>query len=310
MDGPVTRRETAMKLTQFTKGRCLIVQHRLAPQNAFPAQHLDVLIAYLSLLYPPPGAYHLPVPASHIVLAGDSSGTQLVVSLIQIILSTQKRQASSHPILRFQGRMVELPMPAGFVMQSPSFDHMGNCLPTYHTNEAYDIFPNTWPCYEPNFPADEAWPTDPPRGNLYCELNMLGHPLVSPIATKSWKGAPPMYIAIGSAERNLDAARVVAQTAAKEGVVVLWDEYELMPHNWPMLCKSYPQASKCYETWAGMCSKLGQGIVMKSTGTLTSWGDLKITTVDVSQLTPLTREEVERLVESKLDGGHVLKSTL
>ena len=106
--------------------------------------------------------------------------------------------------------MVELPMPAGLVMLSPSFDHMGNCLPTYHTNGAYDIFPDTWPCYEPNFHADEPLPTDPPRGNLCCELNMLGHPLVNPIAAKSWKGAPSICIAIDSAERNLDGARVVA----------------------------------------------------------------------------------------------------
>ena len=299
MNGPASCREAAMKLAQLTKRWCLIVQHCLAPQDAFPAQPLDVLIAYLSLLYLPAGAYHSPVSASQIVFASDSSGAQLVLSLIQIILAAQKRQASSSPTLRFHGRTVELHLPAGVAIQSPGLDHMGNCLPTFHTNGAVDIFPDVWPGYEPGFPADEAWPTDPPRGNYYCESSLLGHPLVSPLVAKSWKGTPPMYIAIGSAECNLDATRVVAQTAARQGVIVIWDEYELMPHNWPMVLKMYPQTSRCYQSWAEACTKFVRAEVIVITGTFISWGSLAITEIDVENLMSLTMEEVDRLVRSK-----------
>lgn len=264
-----------MKLGQLTKGRCLIVQHRLAPQNAFPAQPLDVLIAYLSLLYPPPGAYHSPVAASQIVLAGDSSGAQLALSLIQIILTAQKRQASSRPTLWFHGRIVELPLPAGVAMQSPGFDHQGDCLPSWFTNGPYDIFPDVSPSNEPDFPADEAWPTDPPRGSYYCDSSMLCHPLVSPLAAKSWIGAPAMYIAMGSTERNADSTKVVAQAAAKQGVIVIWDEYEFLPHNWPMVLKTYPHARRCYESWAEACSRFVSGEVINTIGWFTQWESLK-----------------------------------
>ncbi|MCJ1264463.1 hypothetical protein MMC22_004335 [Lobaria immixta] len=316
INGPAARRGIAMKLAQLTQGRCLIVQHRLAPQSAFPAQPLDVLIAYLSLLYPTPGAYHSPAAASHIVLAGDSSGAQLALSLIQTILTAQKQQASSRPTLRFNGRTVELPLPAGVAMQSPGLDHQGDCLPSWFTNGPYDIFPDVPPCYEPGFPADEAWPTNPPRGSFYCDSSVLCHPLVSPLAAKSWTGAPAMYISIGSTERNSDATRVVAQTAAKQGVAVIWDEYEFLPHVWPMVLKTYPQTLKCYQSWAEACSRFVSGEVINTTGRFTQWDDLKTRKIDVENVTSLSMGEVERLKRSRqrlvrpFTGEQVIKSTL
>lgn len=305
-----------MKLAQLTKGRCLIVQHRLAPQNAFPAQLLDVLIAYLSLLYPPPGAYHSPVAAPHIVLAGDSSGAQLALSLIQIILTAQKQQESSLPTLRFNGHTVELLLPAGVAMLSPGFDHQGNCLPSWFTNGSYDIFPDVSPGYEPGFHADEAWPTNPPRGSYYCDSSMLCHPLVSPLAAKSWIGAPAIYIAVGSNERNADSTKVVAQSAAKQGVTVIWDEYEFLPHTWPLVLKTYPHTSRCYQSWAEACSRFVSGEIISTTGRFTQWENLKTRKVDVENLTSFTTGEVERLMRSKQrlvkpwTGERVIKPTL
>lgn len=99
MNGPATRRATATKLAELTRGRCLIVQHRLAPQKPLPAAILDILVAYLSLLYPLPDLYHKPVPASHIVLAGDSSGAQAALSIIQVIFATRIRQGTDDATL-------------------------------------------------------------------------------------------------------------------------------------------------------------------------------------------------------------------
>lgn len=75
---PCTYRPVTKKLAKLTGGRCYSVRYRLAPQNPFPAAVLDALVAYLTLLYPPPDAYHEPVKPEHIVFAGDRYDAPLV----------------------------------------------------------------------------------------------------------------------------------------------------------------------------------------------------------------------------------------
>lgn len=68
---PATHRPTTKKIAKLTGGRCYSVRYRLAPQNPFPAALIDALQSYLTLLYPPPGAFHDAVKPEHIVFAGD-----------------------------------------------------------------------------------------------------------------------------------------------------------------------------------------------------------------------------------------------
>jgi len=68
---PRTYRNTTKKLAKLTGGRLFVVRYRLAPAHVFPAALLDALVAYLTLLYPPPDAYHEPIPPEQIVVAGD-----------------------------------------------------------------------------------------------------------------------------------------------------------------------------------------------------------------------------------------------
>jgi hypothetical protein len=68
---PATHRDTTKKLAKITGGRCYSVRYRLAPQHPFPAALLDALVSYMTLLYPPPGAYHDPVDPKHLVISGD-----------------------------------------------------------------------------------------------------------------------------------------------------------------------------------------------------------------------------------------------
>ena len=68
---PASHRPTTKKLAKITGGRCYSVRYRLAPGHAFPAALLDAFVSYLTLLYPPPDAYHEPVRPEHIVVSGD-----------------------------------------------------------------------------------------------------------------------------------------------------------------------------------------------------------------------------------------------
>lgn len=71
MMDPVTHRDTTKKIAKMTGGRCYSVRYRLSPAHAFPSALLDAFVSYLTLLYPPPDAYHEPVMANDIVIAGD-----------------------------------------------------------------------------------------------------------------------------------------------------------------------------------------------------------------------------------------------
>ena len=128
---------------------------------------------------------------------------------------------------------------------------------------------------------------------------MLYHPLVCPLAIKDWKNFPPLYMAMGSKERIVDGAKVVAQRAARQGVPIIWDEYEDMPHNWPMVFPKYSHSAKCYRRWSDACSRFAEGAPVQTEGTFTHFQSLHTRNIDVKNLTSLTTEEVESLLRSK-----------
>ena len=134
-------------------------------------------------------------------------------------------------------------MPAGLTMLSPSLSQLPEVFTSYGANAASDIIAEKVPLLRQDFPSSSNWPSDPPRGHFYCETSMLNHPLICPSAAQSWQGSPPMWIAAGGGERSSDSARVVAQVAAQQGVMIQWEEYEAMPHIWMMSVKSWWQSS-------------------------------------------------------------------
>lgn len=304
MGTPGRYHNVVTRFAESTGGRCLSFRYRLAPQYPFPAALLDALVCYSSLLYPPPAAFHEPVPPQSIVFAGDSAGANLALALTQVLLFAR----TSTPL--FHGIKISLPLPAGNAVLSAGLEvTLG--LPSWQANGSFDVFSNNWSFLEPGYPACEIWPTHPPRSHPYCEISAMLHPLVAPAFARSWEGAPPIWFA-GGQERFADSAKLAAEMAARQGAQVWYEEYEEMPHHFPIMSatwawaktEEWPQSVKCMERWANACRAFGEGRTM-GTGAavvLTSGGQRKM---NVERLTGLDFEEATSLAKKKQGGWKV-----
>lgn len=230
---PDESRHIAATLARLTGGRCLSVGYRLTPQNIFPAAVLDTLIAYVSLLHPPTGSLHSRVPASSIVLAGDSAGATICFAVIQNILLLQRRSGDSNANIRFLGAQVPLHLPAGLAALS-AYGDLTHSFPSWLANAEKDYLPAVTPTLQPSFPSCDIWPTIPARVNPLCNHTMLHHPLVSPAAVLDWRRFPPLWLCYGD-EMMLDEGRFIAQCASACGVTVVWEHYQAIPHCFPLL---------------------------------------------------------------------------
>ncbi|MCJ1313279.1 hypothetical protein MMC25_006956 [Agyrium rufum] len=133
---PASSRSTAARLATRTGGRCFSVGYRLSPKYPFPTSLFHLLVAYLSLLYPPPESLHEAVPASSIVIAADSAGGNLSLSLIQLILQIHRQTPSSQPHLQFQGKEIDIPLPAG-VSAISAYGDLTHAMPSWKGNQNY-----------------------------------------------------------------------------------------------------------------------------------------------------------------------------
>ncbi|KAG2013285.1 endoplasmic reticulum protein [Coprinopsis cinerea AmutBmut pab1-1] len=137
-----THRFQILRYARKFRGRAFAVNYRKAPQYPWPCPVQDVLAAYFYLIRPPPGAVHSPVSPNKIVLAGDSAGGGLCLSLLTIL------------------RDMELPMPAGAVLISPWVD-LTHSFPSVMQNTETDIIPPHGFLAKPS----ALWPVDPNAGN-------------------------------------------------------------------------------------------------------------------------------------------------
>lgn len=106
-------------------------------------------------------------------------------------------------------------------------------------------------------------------------------------------------MAMGSKERIVDGGKVVAQLVASQDVCVLWDEYELMPHNWPMVLPDHLMSTKCYRSWAEKRLSFVEGHAAQSRGKFTEYGGLNTRSVNIGALTHLKMSDVMLLMEGK-----------
>ena len=250
---------------------------------------------YLSLLYPSSESLHDPVPPSNIILVGDSCGATLCLSLTQFILEMY-RQSLSVPTLLYYGEIRKIPLPAGVAAFSP-LGETTNTLPSWTSNCGNDYFSNLPPL--PRLPACDIWPTNPLRGHVYCELGAMCHPLVSLAMAENWVGAPPMWFCCGE-EMLVDGSKVIAQRAAGDGCVVVWAEYEAMPHCFPFILE-LPQAEHSFRKCASFCRTCVEAPTsVRSEGTVVQTS-MQARSVDVRRLIELSFDEVKERAQRGME---------
>ncbi|KAF2135328.1 uncharacterized protein K452DRAFT_208645, partial [Aplosporella prunicola CBS 121167] len=256
---PSSHRATTTKYAQQLGGaRVFSVRYRLAPQNPFPAALLDALLAYLSLLHPPPGSLHAPVPADKIIVAGDSAGGNLALVLTQTLLQLRRAAGDKVPTMKFHGKDVPVPLPGALALTSPWTD-ITRALPSIAANAHYDYLPPpTTSSSGARFPPCEAWPTNPPRVDLYCEGSALTHPLVSPLSAPDWADCPPVLFIVGE-EMMADESKVLAHRMVRQGVSVVWGQYEAMPHCFALMLEGNSSAGRAFEQWAAFARSVVGG---------------------------------------------------
>jgi acetyl esterase/lipase len=299
---PSTHRGYTAKLAKLTRGRCLSVRYRLSPQHAFPSALLDCFLAYLSLLSPPPGSFHTPVDPSKIVLCGDSAGGNLALSLLQLLLHLNR--CSSAPTIRFHDREVPLRLPAG-VATGSAWNDLTRCMPSATANIDYDYILPPKPREEiDRYPACDVWPTDPGRGNIYCDTSMLCHPLVSPVIAPDWRGSCPLWFSYGE-EALLDDGKMLAARAARQGVPVVWEEWEAMPHVFAQILTDHPAGKQCFDHWAAFCTTVVEhgAKAVNPKGLRYAVKTLTHREIDVRALAVMTDEELQQRMRNARDAN-------
>ena len=299
------------KVTTLTHGRCFSLKYRLSPQHPFPSALLDLLLAYLSLLYPPqtPSTYHSAIPAREIVLTGDSAGANLCLSLIQTILSLARQQSTSPPIVRWNGADVPLHLPQGVALISPWID-LTYSLPSFEENQKTDFVAGYNITCAPGFPQCSVWPTDPPRGDLYCDTSYLVHPLANPAAVEDWRGCPPVLMVCGE-EVATDGAKVVVQQAHRQGVSITWRQFEKLPHCFMVMLVDLEHTKVAIAEWAEFCRGLVEDKNLSGPGgELIVARDLSRKKVDMECLTDLTRETALVLMKRGMEKREVVRRNI
>lgn len=282
-------RPAIAKLTKMTKGRALSVRYRLAPQNPFPGALLDAFVSYFTLLYPPPGALHEPVAPEHIVFSGDSAGGNLCFALTQLILQLRRQNTK----VTWHGEEREVPLPAGVATSSPWLD-VTHCMPSSVENAKFDYLPsNSLRPEGMTLPPCDIWPAKPPRKNIFVEDAFLAHPMVSLMIAKDWENCPPVYMNQGQ-ELLSDEGKYLASVLVKQGVKVVFEEYEAMPHCFALLLQNIESRERCFAAMAdfmkGVVTGGNEGVSTK--GTMIRAKTSKEEALDVATLSPFSREDV------------------
>lgn len=183
-----TVRDLLSRIALVSNARVLSVDYRLAPEHPWPAGLEDVRAVWRAAL-----AEHGP---RQIVLAGDSAGGNLVLSLL--IELRDRREA----------------LPAGAVLLSPWVD-LACTAASFQANAAVDVLER------------EAALREAAR---YAPGGDPGRPSLSPLQA-DLAGLPPLYLQAGGAELFRDDVVAFAERARAAGVRAALDVFDDQVHS-------------------------------------------------------------------------------
>jgi monoterpene epsilon-lactone hydrolase len=201
-----THRDLVSRLCTAAGARALSVDYRLAPEHPFPAAVDDGVAAYRWLI-------GQGVPASSIVIAGDSAGGGLALATLLAL-----EEAGDE-------------LPAGGVCMSPVTDHTksGESMRT-----KVDLDPMVHPT------------SSTANSNRYLGGADARTPLASPLYA-DLKGLPPLLILVGTSEVLLDDSTRFAERAKAAGVSVELEVWDEMIHIWPYFAAILPEARQAID---------------------------------------------------------------
>lgn len=197
----LSSRNLCASIAHESASKILIPEYRLSPEFPFPTAMEDMYHAYLWLL-------HQGISSKDIIFAGDGSGANLILALIQH-LNTEK-----------------IPFPAAIVAISPWLNLSCDTV-------AYNSKKNSDPIHTREILMAEAL--------QYTYQSNFTNPKVSPILG-DYFFFPPIFIQCGSEEILVDDAKRLAQKAQNAGVSVTLDIHEGMWHLFQAIDSLTPNA--------------------------------------------------------------------
>lgn len=205
--GCATHRKFGAQLAVAAHARVLLPDYRLAPENPFPAQIDDALLAYRYLL-------HGGSQPSNLMIAGDSAGGGLALGLILSLIQAR-----------------DIPLPKALILLSPWTD-LTLSGETYRTRAHLDPVDRV--------PALRRFADD------YAPGELRRNPLVSPLFA-DLRNHPRMMIQVGEHETMFDDSRNLAERARAAGVSVTLNVWPEMWHGWQLAAPELPEANAAVE---------------------------------------------------------------
>lgn len=223
------------------------------------------------------------------------------MALIQVIVELNRLGQR----IMWHGEAREIPIPAATACNSPWLDISHSSGPHYgKIPEAFDYLgPLDDMGRRGHVPCD-VWPASPPRKFMYAADDMMTHPLVSPIMRRDWTGFPPVYFCAGW-ERLAYEDKYMAQKLHRDGVTMIFEEYEAMAHCFAMVLANLPESRRCFNGWADFIQKAVEepGSLRSSAVTIHA-KTLKETPIEFKDLADVTDEVVRQRVVDKVAETH------
>ena len=203
---PKTHRQLAADIGRATRMRVLVPDYRLAPEHPFPAAVKDALMAYGWLLKEG-------IPASNIVVGGDSAGGGLALSMLLAL-----REAGAE-------------MPRAAVLLAPWTD-LTCSSQSYSRLRKFDPIVTREGLREAGlWYAGRRDPADPMLSPLFAELG----------------GLPPMLVHAGAEEVMVDDSRLLVERAEAAGVEVTSKVFPGMWHVFHASGTAIPEARQAID---------------------------------------------------------------